>query len=576
MQLIIDRDGTCRSSGLTLSSILVVSLISHPLPVKARDWRITPSFSARQSYSDNIALDASGNRNDAFITQLNPGFRLKREGSRSTFDLNYRLQTIYYEGYDRDPSVNNQLQMTSKTELVDDSIFVDSTSSIGQTNTSSNGRYNYDNTLASGNTTEFRTFRLSPYWRPHLGRYADGEVRIAYATFSTDQGGDSGISDSNTIQEYANFRNGDATLPFGWRVNFSNQDQYRSQSASSVNANSNDVSFRNYNGELSYRLTTEYSVFIQAGMYDNNFPGPNSTSRSRNGSYYTAGAGWTPSPKFSLSAGYGKNNYFAFLRWTPSQRTTLNVQVRQSRVGGSPYSSGIGSQNYGGGLGTGYLGGPGGYSSPYGQLGGGNTGTTWNGVLQHRMRNTTVSGTYNVSTTTIQQVLQDQQVFSTPGMNGTDTNSDPVVNLRDNSLSSLTDDVITRKRAQLAVSHSFSKNTLTLSGYQENRTYSSGLNEQDVLGLTATWNWRFTQLTSSTLQGSWQQTDTVTESATSGQQKNEYFNIGWILNRRITSHLNGALELRHFQQDGALGVTNNTSLGKSTENRVTASVNVTF
>lgn len=575
----ISYDGADRSSVARLSSILIVSIIFHPLPVKAKDWKFSPSVSARQSYSDNIALDPSGHQSDAFITQLNPGFRINRDGSRSKFDLNYQLQTIFYEGYNQNPRINNQLQMNSKTELIDESVFLDSTSSIGQVNTSSTGRFNLDNTYASGNTTEFRTFRISPYWRPHWGRYADGDVRVSYGSFSTDGGGNNGISDSNNVQESVNFRNGDAILPFGWRANFYNQDQYRSQS-SSGSGGSNDVSFRNYNGELSYRLTSEYSVFVQAGTYDNQFPGSNHNTQSRNGSYYTIGAAWTPSPKFSASVGYGKNNQFASLRWIPSQRTTLSVQVRDSRVGGSPYSSGSGIQNsgtgYGSGYGSTYSGTGGSYGSPYGQLGGGNTGTTWNGLFQHRMRNTTWSANYNVSTTTVQNILFDQQVFTTPTTDLTGSNADPVLNPRSNDLSTLTDDIITRKRAQLSVTHSFSKNTLTLSGYQEDRKYSSGTNDQEVLGFSASWNWRLTQLMSSTLQGTWQQIDTTQTTSSSTQQQNEYFNIGWILNRQISSHFNGALELRHFQQDGAQGSVINSGTGKSTENRVTASINVTF
>lgn len=573
-----DTDRVRYSSGRSLGFLLTWSVFFFPLSGIARDWKLTPSLSGRQTYTDNIALGRSGDEQDAFVSELNPGFNLNRQGSRSNFDWSYRLQSLFYEGYDRDPQINHQLQMNSKTELIDESVFLDSTSSVGQANTSSTGRYNYDNISDSGNTTQFRTFRMSPYWRPHWGRYLDGEVRVSYGTFSTSGGNSNGISDSNNIEESVQLRNGDAILPFGWRANFYNQDQLRSQS-SAANGSGNDVHFQNYNGELSYRLSQEYSIFMQAGNYQNNFQGTTGGSQSNNGSYYTVGAAWTPSPKFSLSAGMGINNQFVALRWAPSQRTTLNVQFRESDVGGAPGYGSAGA-NSTGGYGSSGVSGQGGFNSPYGQLGGANQGSTWTGFFQHRTRTTTWSANYDVSTTTVQQLLFDQQVFTVRSFDSQGNSTNPVLNPRANDLSTLTDDIITRKRAQISVAKSFSKNNITLSAFQENRSYSSSLNEQDVLGFTASWSWRLTELMSSNLQGTWQQTDDANSGSTSSANKNEYFNVGWILSRQISSNLNGSLELRHFQQDGVqsfgTGSSSGLDSGKSTENRVTASVNVRF
>lgn len=572
--------------------VLLGELLSYPLCGFAQGWKFTPLLSGRQTYSDNITLGSAGREQDAFVSELNPGFTLTRDGSRSKLDLSYRLQSIFYEGVDFNPRLNNQLQMNSHTELIDESVFLDSSSSIGQVNTSSTGFYNFDNLSAgaNANTSEFRTFRMSPYWRPHFGRYLDGEVRVTYGNFGSGGGGTASQLGSNFFEERVQLRNGDATLPFGYRANFYNQDMLRNESAA---GNANDVRFQNYNGELSYRFGPEFNVFVQAGHYENQFQGSANTARAHNGSYVTPGLAWTPSPKLSVAAGYGINNRFASVNWNPSQRTVLQVYLRDSEVGGSPSAGGYGG--YGAGFGSGYgldagggsLGssfsgtgsvpgfGPGymgqsSFSSPYGPLGGGNTGTTWNGLFQHKTRNTIWNASYGVSTTTIQQILFDPQVFSR-SFDAQGNLLDPRLNSRFLGLPDLRNDIITSKRAQVSVTGFTAKNSVTLTGYQETRNYGASRSSQDVLGLSASWNWRITQRMSSTLTGIWQQVDGgFGLSGISSSGKNEYWNIGWQLNRQLSSFLNGALEVRHFQQDA--GQTNRTY----NENRITASLNVIF
>ena len=542
--------------------IAVLPFLFPLAPAFAVDWLVTPNLTARGIYSDNINLSGSGQRSsssagqngdDAFVTELSPGVSVRRRG-RNLFNLDYRMQNLFYAGTDTDPRINNQLQMNSTTELWDNSVFIDSTSTIGQYNNSTTGRFAFDNVSQTGNTSDYRTFRISPYWKPHLGGYAEGTARVTYSNI----GG--GNFDSNIFEQRIDLRSGNWFDSLAWRANFYNQENTRDNGVGGASA-TGDVKYRNYNGELRYRLSKEFSPFIQAGRFENDFLGQTNISGARNGGYWTAGLAWTPSAKLAVQGGWGSNNHFISVAWEPSKRTTFQIIYRDSDIGGAYGGGGFGGLGYGGaGFGGAGFGGAGFGGAGFGGtgLGGFNAGTTWNALLSHRTRRTSWIATYTVNTTTIQQVLLDQPVFDP-------LTSQPFLLPIDQPI--LTNEVITRKRGQASVSGHTAKSTVTLTGYQEDRNYQfSG--DQDVLGFTALWSWQFAARTQSLLYFVWQAIDNQSE--TLGRSDNKFMTVSLALNRRIWADLIGSLELRHMQQDS------NRSQNEFDENRVTASLLMRF
>jgi hypothetical protein len=557
-------------------------------PATAEDWRIQPSVSLAGIYSDNIFLRPDlanagfGPREDAFVTEIRPGLSVRREG-RSRFYLDYLMQNLFYAGPDIEPRINNQLQMRSHAELLDESLFVDSTSTIGQFNNTTTGRIAVDNVSRTGNTSTYRTFRLSPYWTPHFGNYADGLARVGYSNIAA---GTDGV-DSDIFEELLYFRSGTWFNPVGWRANFYNQDNQRNGGGGQGDQN---VVYRNYNGEVRLRLTEALSPFIQAGEYDNEFLGRDRVKQARNGGYWTAGLAWTPTPKFALLGGYGINNYFGSLRWNPGKRTALQVTYRFSEVGGALTVGGLGTTSpgfgsvagafgsgiagggtsgfgaLGGGIG-GYGGGFGGGS--FGQLGGFNAGTTWNALLTHRTRRTTWGAAYWVSNTTIQQVLLDREVFPLTDPQGNPI-TDPFVDGTNRipiDQPNLVNEAITRKRGQVTVAGHTAKTNLSLSGYQERRAYQfSG--DQDVLGVSASWGWRFGPRTRSIVSFTWQEIDSRGFGFINSND--QFMTVSLALIRNIWTDLNGSLELRHVQQDS------DNAINEYDENRVTARLYMFF
>lgn len=169
---------------------------------------------------------------------------------------------------------------------------------------------------------------------------------------------------------------------------------------------------------------------------------------------------------------------------------------------------------------------------------------------------------YIMNTTTIQQVLLDQPVFDP-------LTSQPFLLPIDQPI--LTNEVITQKRGQASVSGFSAKSAVSLTGYQENRSYQfSG--DQDVLGLTASWRWQFAPRTQSVLFFVWQAIDNHSNqgSAILRDSKNKLMLVSLAVNRQIWADLIGSLELRHMQQNS------NRSEFEYDENRITASLFIRF
>ncbi len=193
-----------------------------------------------------------------------------------------------------------------------------------------------------------------------------------------------------------------------------------------------------------------------------------------------------------------------------------------------------------------------------GQLGGFNAGSTWNASLCHRTRLTTWLADYSEYITTSQQILASQQVFDS-GTNSLIFN--PV------NQAALTNETITQKRANVGVGVHFSKTNLIFSGYQANIIYQS-TGTQDILGLSAVWNWRFAAHTTSQLMFAWQSQDN--RATSQAKTNNDLSMVSLGVYRTITQEINGGLSYWYAEQ------TSNDSANQYTENRVMANLFIKF
>ena len=565
-----------RSRSVIPSTLIVivasVYIFFYYTPSYAFSWTTTRSVQAQEVYSDNIALAPSGSPKGAFVESISPTISLTGQSGLSTMSLNYRMQNIYNSGGNNSLSIYNQLQSSSHNTFIPNKLFLDSTSSISQQYINNN-QIGADNINGANNSTNVYTFGLSPYWTPRFDNLANGSFRLNANTTaiganasSTSNSNLAPISNSFNLAETMSLTSGAYFQRVKWNLGFNKNENYV--------ANGQNVSYQNSNARISVPINAYFNVFVQGGNSNNSYQ---STSGATNGgSYYTAGGQWTPSQFFSLTVGAGNNSYVTVfispmprLTWTTTYSdNSVGTSFGQSSVGSSDNSVGtsVGQSSVGSSVGTSGL-------TP-GVNGSGNSGQNWQTALRYQAPRSTWTLSHNNSTTTSQQILAANQIFSNQQVN-TLTNPGPNQFITNNPI--LTNDVIVTKTWNASVTFNTGRSTFSVNAFDSDYTYQTGFgNDQKVIGVTGSWNWPFASKTSAYLRPQWQKT---TSQGLGTATNSQYYTVAIGLTQSITSQLNGTLDLRHMSQTSDVtNVSANNLLPTNgyQENRATATLSMRF
>ncbi|MFN2339148.1 MAG: outer membrane beta-barrel protein, partial [Gammaproteobacteria bacterium] len=242
------------------------------------------------------------------------------------------------------------------------------------------------------------------------------------------------------------------------------------------------------------------------------------------GSYWGAGATWTPNRYLSMTAMEGDRFSSASVSLMPSQRTSLLVSYRERDVGFNP-------------------------------------GAVWNGRFQHKTRRSVWQLNYLEDTQTTQRLLITGPVFL-----GRNQDGSLGLFVPEDSLS-LTDEVFERKRAQGSVSYQTGKSTLALAVYRERRDFLLGtaVGEESAHGGLAEWQWQFTGHTQAILQGNWERID-----FRDVNREDDYWYLDLMLTRTLSRLTTASVGYRHTRNDSSLDT------AEYTENRILATFRVEY
>lgn len=307
-----------RKGSLTL---FCMAMLAAPA-AHAMDWKVTPSLNLSETYSDNITLAPRGKEQSEFITQINPGVSLTGDASRLKLNLNYRMQNLLYAKDSSRNNIRHQLFANGTATLVEDTFFVDASSSIGQRIISGAGPVPLDNVSVTGNTTDVITYRVSPYLRHNFGSAASTEVRYSYDAVNYQIGGFN--STSNTVS--ASLKSGPSFDQIPWGLN------YRQQKIGYEGAGRPDVKFEMLTGNVSYILSRKFSLIAQGGYEQNSYAFAASGQRP-SGPFWSAGANWAPTSRTSLQATYGKRFFgttYSFNLNHTTRRTSWQASYTQN------------------------------------------------------------------------------------------------------------------------------------------------------------------------------------------------------------------------------------------------------
>ncbi|HEU4373100.1 MAG TPA: TIGR03016 family PEP-CTERM system-associated outer membrane protein [Telluria sp.] len=290
--------GTPQTTSPSLPLAAPVAVLALLLaPAAHAQWKVVPGVDLRETYSDNVQLEAADRAHGQFITELAPSLALANDSPRLKVHANAISHLYAYsDRVDGTNSSSSELRGDAHARLIGDLLFVDGAASIGQQAVSAFGpQVDNNNGYSSANRAKVSTWRVSPYLRHRFGATASGELRY---TRDSVKSGNSLLGDSTSNTLAASLSSGPAFHAIGWDLQASRQDL----------ADSLDRKFhiQNSNATLRYRATQNLSPTASVGYDQYDYPKPGGSSAGRS---YSLGFVWTPSLRTSIQATAG-HRYF--------------------------------------------------------------------------------------------------------------------------------------------------------------------------------------------------------------------------------------------------------------------------
>lgn len=485
-----------------------------------------PRLGLTQIYTDNVKLAPSGQEDSDLITVIAPGFSLLRETARLDLDVNYQLRALTYVEDSDANRVHHNLAGNMRAALHEELLFLDASAYMGQSIIDARAPQSLDGVAGGGNLADVHGYSLSPYLMHNFATYATGLLRYGHERVYTDRA----IQNAETNFVHAALDSGPRFGLLGWNMNY-----YKSREE---RGSSDTLDRENARVNAAYQLHPTLSLLGEWGWESNDF----STTRiASNGSYWAAGATWTPNRYLSLTALEGERFRRASVRLSPTVRTSMVVSYQEREVGLNP-------------------------------------GSVWSGDFQHQTRRTVWRLNYYEDTQTVQRALFDQLSYDAARWDALSSldlvlNEDGflVPNVDPSQFFSLRDEVFERKRGQASVSFRTGKSVFGLLGFSEQRDFlesdlSGGVADTErTRGGSAHWRWQFSGRSHTNLGAGWRRTQFGSDN-----REDDLWHLDAMVTRALASNASASLSYRFIRNDSGLAA------NEYTENRIIARFNIEF
>lgn len=296
----------------------------------AGDWKLDPTLSVSERYTDNITLDATG-QESSFITEVSPGIKFSRKGGRVEAHVNYTLQGLFYS-HDSDANdFRNQLNAGLRAELIEEHFFLNADARIGQQNISSLGKVGTSNYNITGNRTETRSFSITPSWRSRFGTRANFDARWQLSYSESDSAG--AVPGTTGSNFRLGLTSGSAYQKTPWGVSY----------AMRSNDGATSTNVTDLNAHIGYIPSPKIRYTLTAGIDDNN---RNTTGfNNASGGYLTLGAAWSPTNRTRVEGNIGRRyngNSYGLNLSHRSRKTNWALRYSESIVDTYSQLSGLG------------------------------------------------------------------------------------------------------------------------------------------------------------------------------------------------------------------------------------------
>jgi len=265
------------------------------LPAQAQ-WRVTPSISLTETYSDNPTLVSDANKQGQFITEITPEIQVTGQNSRVQFNASARSSLFAYsEGRPSNGRrSNSRYDASGRLKVIDEFMYVDARLNGGTHAVSAFGPDdNGFNRFTGENRTQLASWSISPYLVRRFGNFASATARYTHDSVEAD---DARFGKSESDGVALNLTSGRAWRDIGWNLRYSRQE---------VDAERfGDSSSENALAALSYRVHRTLSLTLTGGydVYDyGDFGGRTS------GASWSAGFNWTPTVRTTVQMSAGRH-----------------------------------------------------------------------------------------------------------------------------------------------------------------------------------------------------------------------------------------------------------------------------
>jgi uncharacterized protein (PEP-CTERM system associated) len=494
------------------------------------EWQLRTNLTMQEIYDDNLGLSQT-NQQAGFATQVTPGVILRGVSPSSNVSLNYSLQGLYNAQNSDAVQAFHQLNMNALLQPVQNTLYIQTSSSITQQNTGNNFIAT-DNIAGKGYMTQVENVNISPYLTPHFGQYATGLLKAGFtgnyynvpAGFANDS-----LSNAQTILTQGALTSGTYFGLLSWGLNYSSSDQQNSIGQQQAYSQG-DVRFKSYSANTRYYLVRQFNVFAQAGEENNYYATQSATNQTsyKNGFYYTVGGQWKPSLWYSLEVGVGSNSH-VLMQYNPSNNLTSSVTYNYTTVGV-------------------------------------NLGSSWAANINYTHNMSHYGFVYTQSTATVQEILATQQVFFITNPQTGAQATPYIINLP-----GLVNDVFIVKHAALNASYNTGKSTFNASVFNDRRTDQVTQELDTIYGISGNWNWqienRLNFYLTPTLQFA---------SSNINTSNNDLYEVTIGLTRGIPVYLGRPMLLNATVQGQHIKEISGTEGNSYTENRATVGFNVQF
>jgi uncharacterized protein (PEP-CTERM system associated) len=276
-------------------------------------WRLTPFVDVTQTFTDNVALEPSGQEHAQWVSDVAPGFTLVDRTPRLSVEAMARQHYFVYLGKRQRNTAEQQTQYAANGQavIVQDYFYLDAAASGGPQAVSPFGPQVTANLWAQGNRANVRTWRVSPYLRHRFGNTADLTVR--YVRDGVDAGRNL-LGSSKGETEMAHLASGRRFETLGWSLDVSHQVLDNTLAGPSTSDNAE--------GKVRLNVARTFALTASGGYDRYDFQSLGGRTAGRN---WSGGFAWAPSNRTKLEASVGHRYFGPTASLAFSHRTRHSV-----------------------------------------------------------------------------------------------------------------------------------------------------------------------------------------------------------------------------------------------------------